>query len=668
MRHVREAVRFADGVTALRAAGVDTFVEVGPQSVLTAMAADVLLPGDGDVLAVAAQRRDRSEVSALLAALSELHVNGVAVTWPQWFAGNGARRVDLPTYAFQHQRYWPATGRPRVGNVSGAGLGDAEHPLLGAAVDLAGDDEVVLTGRLSLTTHPWLADHAVAGVTLLPGTALVELAVRAGDEVGLSRLRELTVATPLPVPQTGGVRIQVRVDGTAGSSQRAVTIYSRQDDDTETGWVRHADGVLEPVSVDEPVVGAWPPAGASEVDVAGWYEALAGNGLVYGPVFQGLRRAWTGDGEVYAEVALPEEPVDVSGFGVHPALLDAALHAIGLLDAEAGTAPRIPFAFEGVQVHASGAGALRVRLSRSGSGVRLVACDEAGAPVVSVDSLVLRELTGPAVPSAAARSLFEVRWQVEQAVLSPQASGMVLLTGHGRRELPADLAAQWEVPTYPDVASVLTVAEAGATPETLLLPILAAPGSHTDVPASVRAVAAEVLATVQAWLAAGVLADSKLVVVTRGAVAVRSGDRVTDLAGAAVWGLLRSAQSEHPGRVVLVDVDADADTDLRGLLGWAAGGASGGQAALRAGEVLVPRLVRAPVPVASESPVVGDGSVLVTGGTGALGALVAEHLVTAYGVRSLVLVSRQGRLRRARRRWWSGCRAWGRAPGWWAVT
>ncbi|WP_249030877.1 SpnB-like Rossmann fold domain-containing protein, partial [Micromonospora echinospora] len=250
---------------------------------------------------------------------------------------------------------------------------------------------------------------------------------------------------------------------------------------------------------------------------------------------------------------------------------------------------------------------------------------------------------GPAAPGAAARSLFEVRWQVEQTVLDPQASGMVLLTGHGTsHELPTGLAARWEVPAYPDVASVLAAVEAGARPQTLLLPLLANSEAHADVPASVRAVTADVLSTVQAWLAAGVLAGSTLVVVTRGAVAVRSGDRVTDLAGAAVWGLLRSAQSEHPGRVVLVDLDADADTDLRGLLGWAAGGASGGQVAVRTGEVFVPRLVRASAPVASEPPVVGAGTVLVTGGTGALGALVAEHLVAAYGVRSLVLVSRQG--------------------------
>ncbi|MER5705888.1 SDR family NAD(P)-dependent oxidoreductase, partial [Micromonospora sp. NPDC002296] len=117
VRHVREAVRFADGVVALRSAGVDTFLEVGPQSVLTAMAGDVLPAGDDGVLAVAAQRRDRPEAHALLAALAELHVHGVPVTWTQWFTDTGAQRVELPTYAFQHQRYWPeAAPRPLPGD------------------------------------------------------------------------------------------------------------------------------------------------------------------------------------------------------------------------------------------------------------------------------------------------------------------------------------------------------------------------------------------------------------------------------------------------------------------------------------------------------------------------------------------------------------------------
>ncbi|MGW4502669.1 type I polyketide synthase, partial [Micromonospora sp. NPDC004336] len=353
VRHVREAVRFADGLAALRAAGVDTFLEVGPQSVLTAMAADVL-PGD-DVLAVAAQRGDRPEAQALLTALAELHVHGVPVTWQSWFADTGARRVDLPTYAFQRERFWPEVVPWRVGDVSGAGLGVAGHPLLGAAVRLAGDDEVVLTGRLSAATHPWLTDHVVSGAVVVPGTALVELAVRAGDEVGAPRVGELTVAAPLVLPASGAVRVQVRVGAADDAGARSVAVHSQPEEDADAEWVRHADGVLEPSSADEPGVGAWPPAHASEVDLAGWYPGLAEHGLSYGPVFRGVRRVWSTDGEVYAEVALPDEAAGEAGaFGVHPALLDAALHPVALLLAgEPSGGPRVRCAFEGVQVHAS---------------------------------------------------------------------------------------------------------------------------------------------------------------------------------------------------------------------------------------------------------------------------------------------------------------------------
>ncbi|MEV4483932.1 type I polyketide synthase, partial [Micromonospora coxensis] len=638
VRHVREAVRFADGIGALRAAGVDTFLEIGPQSVLTAMTTDVLT--DEGVLAVAAQRKDRSETAALLAALADLHVHGVPVTWRQWFAGTDATRVDLPTYAFAHQRYWPAAPRPRLGDVSGAGLGDAAHPLLGAAVDLAGDDEVVLTGRLSLATHPWLADHTVAGLTLVPGAALVELAVRAGDEAGLSRLRELTVATPLVLPDTGGIRIQVRVDGPANSPHRTVTIHSRPEDDPEAAWTRHADGVLEAASADEPTVGQWPPAAASEVDLSAWYEALAGHGLAYGPVFQGLRRAWSADGEVYAEVALPDEVAEsAAGFGVHPALLDAALHPIGLLLADEGSAPRVPFAFEGVQVHASGARTLRVRLTRTGTSIRLVAVDESGAPVVSVDSLVLRELTGVTAPSAAARSLFEVSWQATPTTPTTPVTGWALLTSDAvRHGLPHDHAEDAGLPddhaerpaglpAYPDIAALLDAVAAGAdAPRALVLPVPATTVPTDDLPGYARSVTSHVLGVVQAWLAADALAGTTLVAVTRGAVVTRAGDRLADLAGAAVWGLLRSAQSEHPGRIVLADLDADAPTgdltpDLLSVLAATLDDPTvGGQVAVRAGAVWVPRLVRAPGSAAKV--VVGAGTVVVTGGTGALGALV----------------------------------------------
>ncbi|MFI7221478.1 type I polyketide synthase [Micromonospora maritima] len=644
VRHVREAVRFADAVDRCAEAGVGTYVELGPGGVLTAMAESCLT--DPAAVLVPLVRKDRAEPRAVLEALARLHTEGLPVDWDALLAGAGARRVDLPTYAFEHERYWlEPVGR--LADVSGAGLGAAGHPLLGAAVSVAGEDMVLLTGRLAAATHPWLADHTVGDVVVLPGTALVELVVRAGDEVGVSRLRELAIAAPLVLPAAGGVRVQVRVGPADGAGARAVTVHAQAEDDPDAGWVRHAEGVLEPAVADEPALPAWPPTTATEIDLDGWYPTLAEHGLAYGPAFRGLRRAWTGDGEVYAEVALPEEVADgAPGFAVHPALLDAALHPVGLLLAADGGGPRVPFAFEGVQVHAAGATALRVRLSRDGGAVRLVAADDAGAPVVSVDALVLREMTGLTAPGAAARSLFEVHWQHEPV------PGVDDLSGWAALGAPVD-----GLPAYPDVPAV---AEAGEeTPRTLVLPVTAPSG--VEVPEAVRVAASDVLATVQAWLAAEPLADSRLVVVTRGAVAVSDDDRVVDLAGAAVWGLLRSAQSEHPERIVLADVDRDVDASVLSVLAGVAAdlSATGGQVALRGDAVLTPRLVRATLPPATPAAAPGDptagavpaavapgdvagGTVLVTGGTGSLGALVAEHLVTRHDVRSLVLVSRQG--------------------------
>ncbi len=579
VRHVREAVRFGDGIATLREQGVDTFVEVGPGGVLTALVDGA---ASDDVVAVPALRKDRDEPAALLAALSELYVTGAPVDWTAYHDGTGAGRVDLPTYAFQHERYWlqPAG---RLVDVSGAGLGAAGHPLLGAAVSVAGEDMVVLTGRLSLGTHPWLADHAVSGVVLVPGTALVELAVRAGDEVGASVVRELMLAAPLVLPAHGGVRVQVRVGPADGSGARTVTVHSQPEEGGDGSWLQHAEGLVaadpveagDPDGSAEPLV-AWPPVHAAEQELDGWYEGMAEVGLAYGPTFQGLRRVWRAGDEVYAEVALPED-ADAGSFGVHPALLDAALHAIPLLAGAVGSAaPQVPFAFTGVRVHAAGAASLRVRLTRRDGGVRVVAADESGTPVVSIDSLVLRETSGTGVRTAlAGRSLFELVWQP--------------------RQVPA-------------------VADAPAF-EVLRVP-------SAESPQDVRSVVADVLGRVQEWLATD--ADAPLVVVTGAG----------ELAGAAVTGLVRSAQSEQPGRLVLVDGDPD-DATLAAIV--AAGLA---QARVRDGEVTVPRLVRATA--GDAVPSIGAGAVLITGGTGALGALVAEHLVRAYGVRELVLASRRG--------------------------
>ncbi|MFB7636776.1 SDR family NAD(P)-dependent oxidoreductase, partial [Streptomyces sp. NPDC056149] len=622
-RNLRQTVRFEDAVRAAVAAGHTVFVEASAHPVLTVGVEQTLDAANVTGASFGTLRRDHGDLAQLLASFGQAHVQGLAVAWEKVFAPYHPQRVALPTYAFQRERYWPRAGARLSGDVRGLGLGSAGHPLLGAAVALADSDRVVLTGRLSLSSHPWLADHAVLGSVVLPGTAFVELAVRAGDQVGCDVVEELTLEAPLVLPETGGVAVQVSVEGEDESGRRVVSVFSRLDEGVEGVWVRHASGVLSRAVVELVDVGGfgvWPPVGGVSVDVVGAYEGLAGAGYGYGPVFRGLGGVWREGDVVWAEVGLPERVEGVEGFGVHPALLDAALHAVGvggLLGVGSGSGPRLPFVWSGVRVHAVGAVRVRVRLERlSGDAVSVCVVDESGALVVTAESLAFREVAADrlAVGGSGAGSLFEVEWQSQSrsGAVSGGWVGLGGVTGPGG--------------AYADVASLLEAVDSGV-----------------DVPDAVAVLVGDsgavgVLGLVQGWLAEERLAQSRLVLVTRGAVGVRSEDTVEGLAQAGVWGLVRSAQSEHPGRFALLDVEGDEE------IGSAVAELSGDepQVAVRGGEVFVPRLRRV-AGAEGESQAWGpEGTVLITGGTGTLGGLVARHLVSRCGVRHLLLLSRSG--------------------------
>ncbi|WP_330467809.1 type I polyketide synthase [Micromonospora zamorensis] len=580
VRHVREAVRFADGIATLEGLGVATFVEIGPDGVLSAMGADCVT----DAVFVPVQRSDRDQPTALLTALAHVFVRGVAVDWTQCYPGG--RRVDLPTYAFHHQRFWPVgTGTPTVSGGTG-------HPMLDTAITLAGADELVVTGRWTLATQPWLADHALSGTVVVPGAALVDLALAAGDRVGCDRVEELTTGTPLTLG-SDAVHVQVRVGPADTDGRRAVGIHASPDGES---WVEHAAGVLMPDrGAANPPPTTWPPSGAAAVALDGLYEAFADRGLVYGPTFRALRAAWRDHEQVYADIAL-DDTVQTEGFQLHPAALDAALHAIGagdLLPAHADGAS-VPFSWSGVTLHAIGGSAVRARIRSLGAdAVRLDLTDATGQPVLTVDRLVLRPLTTPTAGAATADALLHLGW----LPLAPSAASV---TG--------PVAIHRVDPAGDDVVT----------------------GTHDR--------AAAVLETLQSWLGAGPQEGERLVVVTTGAVAT-AGEPVTDPGAAAVWGLVRAAQSEHPGRFVLVDVDGtdESEAALPGLL------ATGEpQAALRDGDATTPRLTRPPSGSEPRALDLADGTVLVTGATGQLGRYVARHLVTAHGVRDLLLLSRRG--------------------------
>ncbi|MFJ9847693.1 beta-ketoacyl synthase N-terminal-like domain-containing protein, partial [Kitasatospora sp. NPDC101155] len=414
VRHAREAVRFADGVRALRELGATRFVELGPDAVLTGMAQDCLGEETAELLLASLLRKDRDETATLMSALGRLHAAGAQVQWRSVFDGTPARHVDLPTYAFQRQRYW--VDAQRAGTDLGAvGVQAAEHPLLGAAMELADGNGHLFTGRLSVESHPWLADHRVHGTVLAPGTGLVEMVLRAGAEAGCEVLEELTLAAALVLPEQGGLQVQVWVGEPDATGRRAVTVHSRPEGGADRAWVRHASGFLDqaPLPGGGFELSAWPPAGAEEVPVDGAYERVAEIGFGYGPVFQGLRAVWRRGDELFTEVALPDEAQDdAARFGIHPALLDAVMHAAILTNDGTGETA-IPFAWTGVALHAVGASLVRARLTRvADGGLALQVADATGRPVLSVASMVSRPVSPEqlAAGSTAEGSLYGIEW------------------------------------------------------------------------------------------------------------------------------------------------------------------------------------------------------------------------------------------------------------------
>ncbi|SDD13058.1 type I polyketide synthase [Actinokineospora iranica] len=551
---IRGAVRFHDAVTALRAAGAALFVEVGPSAALTP-----LIRSAGVARVVPLGRSTGSE--------------------PEVFAAGMARVAgEEPTHPFRRDRYW-LPPRPARG---GAG-----HPLLDSVVELVDRDEVVLAGTVSLADHPWLAGHVVNGSTLLPGTAFLELALFAGERVGLPEVADLTLQSPLTVPESGSVQIQVTV------RDRRLSVHSRLDGERE--WSRHATGLLADADPEAARAGAerleWPSESGSAA-LGDAYDRLAALGYDYSGVFRGLRAAHHDGDAVYAEVRLPDEHLGhESGYLLHPALVDAVLHPIvlGLVDGDGdGDGLRLPFAWSGVRAHTGvlGGQEVRARITPTGGDTyELLLADATGVPIATVDGLAFRASTRA---EAGAVPLHELTWQ---AVRSTAAQDL-----------------------RPTVVEVPATADPTAT-------------------------VARCLREIQEWVAVEHDPADRLVLVTRAAMAAVPGEPTADPAAAAVWGLARTAQSEHPDQVVVVDIAADAEAAAAVDAAVRTGEP---QAAVRAGRILVPRVAKVAAPAAAAFGWDPDGTVLITGGTGGLGALVARHLRHRHGVRDLVLVSRRG--------------------------
>jgi pimaricinolide synthase PimS3 len=504
-----------------------------------------------------------------------LHVAGVDVDFTSWVSGG--RRVALPTYPFDHQRFWPRPAA-NTGDVGSVGLTAAGHPLLGAAVPVAGTDEMILAGLLSPRIHPWLCEYPA-----VPGSAWLELALCAGDQIGTDRVERLDLTAPLVLADQA-VAIQVRIGASGADGTRPVTMHSRTANDD---WVEHAHGLLSAAGTEPAAVDSSGPA-ADRVQSRG--------------------------GTHDVEVSLPAPAAaDASFFGLPPELLEALVRAY--LEDSDDPEPR-PVSFAGVTLHAAGATTVRARVVEHDDNLQIEAVDPTGAPVLSVECLTLgAPAVGVATGAELGGSLLELRWTPVEWSTRKQRYTVLEPTG-----FETDLSG---VPGDVDV---------------VVVPI---GGPATEVPAATHAITTRALDLVQQWLASDRFGAARLAFVTDGAVSAGADDPIRDIAASAVWGLVRAAQSEHPDRFILVDTaNPEAVATLPD---------GDSQFVVRGGQPRVPRLARAESERATsprpESPPAGwttAGTVLITGGTGGLGSLLARHLVAEHGVSGLVLASRRG--------------------------
>ncbi|MER6186051.1 SDR family NAD(P)-dependent oxidoreductase, partial [Streptomyces sp. NPDC001652] len=509
VRNLRRTVEFENAVRSVADAGHTLFVEVSPHPVLTMSIEDT---ADGDLTAVSSLRRADGGPDRFLTSLAEAHVRGAAVDWTPAFPGAAA--VHLPTYAFQRQRYWMDSATPA------RAVGD--HPLAATVVRLADTDGALLSGTLTRRTAPWIPDHAVTGQVLLPGTALVELALRVGEQVGCARLEELTLQAPLIVPEQGALRLQIAVHAPEeATGHRPFAVHTRPADTAPaTPWICLATGLIAPSRTPErpPAdLTTWPPAGADTVGLDKVYDELAALGYEYGPAFRGLTAAWVRGEEVFAEVTLPAElHAEAGAYGVHPALLDACLHGL-LLDriGADSTGPALPFAWSGVELHATGATAARVRIApgEPGSDTRsLSIADASGLPLADVEALVLREAPrSVADRGSPPEGQYRIAWVPADVASADGVAG-------------ADDWCRYDDDLPDPVPATVVVSMAGGTE----------PAEEVG----------RTLRTVQRWLADERCARSRLVFVV-------SGDSPAE---AAVAGFVRSARTEHPDRFALVHV------------------------------------------------------------------------------------------------------------------
>ena len=651
---MRETVQFEKAIRAIAAGGQRTFIEVSPHPLLSLGVEETLgnaaSTGESPVV-IGTLRRGRDDWYEFVRALANAHVNGVAVDWGNVFPGRRSRGYpDLPTYPFQREPYWLDT--PSSGGATDDCLDQIEHEILTGLLEVPGGETTIVTGQVSLRSLPWLGDHQVADAIVLPGAVLVELALTACARMRCNVIDELVLERPLVLQDDGWVRFRVVLGAADDGGTRPVEIYSRSDRASGgwagSEWIRQATGRASTRSPGGGESHGERRPGAVQLDVTRMYEELTGRGYAYGPGIPRPREAWRLDSDFFVTASLAAKHHS-SRFSIHPLIVDVALQAVILAARENGDSAEIlvPFSCAGITLYATNATDVRVHVRPTGQRTFQVGIhDQHGTLVAMLDSVTMREApaSGLAGRPGNDEDLFTLTWDARPPRASASAADTdwaVVGTGDGtlvetlrRRSIGTRV--------FPGMAALSEALDAGGPAPNVVVLGCAARDEESVVDAA-HGGARYVLGEVRGWLADSRLAGGRLVVLTEGAVATTASEDVPDVPAGAVWGLIRAAQAEHPGHFTLLDID---DRDTSASMVPAALSVDEPELAIRSGVVYAPRLVpfrdEASGGYALPERLDPRHTVLITGGTGVLGVLVARHLVARYGARHLVLVSRRG--------------------------
>jgi acyl transferase domain-containing protein/acyl carrier protein len=635
--NLREPVWFAQATRRLIDEGVTHFIEVSPHPLLVTAIDEIRHDARASGLATGTLRRDQPQRRTALQALGSLHVHGVPLD-AEALAAVGARRVALPTYAWQRERYWLEV--PPTGHVPGERTG---HPLLGVRLSTAGA-ETIFELAVSAKEPSWLDAHRLAGRVLVPGAMIAEL-VRAAAEIaaeGVPRaIASLVLSTPMFIDD-GELRVQVVLS----AKGRRAEVHGRSGRDPTHGpWVSYAQAEIDDAPMATPMrldLKAIRARCAEAVSLSEMDDVFATAGLAIGDVIKGIVDLRRGEGEAIAEIAL-DDAIDVEGFALHPLLLDAALRAIvGALVLE--TERRLVlyelgrFVLHRAATRSASAHVCVLEKSAGGVLADVIIVDQDGEVIAEARRVALRIADPTRLRTASALDLGAMLYRVAWQPSCPTAS-----TGTTPRG--------WAVVDTGDAAKAASLAKSlrdrGENCEIVALDALrqGAPRENIVYHASGDCEAAEALRAALDGLAVvqaigEVQSPPRVWWLTRGAVSVAGEDVVP--AAAAVWGLARTVLQERPElRCTLVDVASDGDpaealsreasfTDEEDQVAWRREGRS------------VPRLRRVAVDAPPDALFRSkDATVLVTGGLGALG-LHAARALAEFGIRHLLLVGRRG--------------------------